>query len=201
MDLEIRKAPSVPAKLDVLDAIYARRAVRAYTSQKVEEGLIGKLLNAAIQAPSARNLQPWAFSVIQSPQLLKDISEKTKQHLKRDSEGKPQAEHFSERFSDPNFNIFYGAPTVVVICAKRDGYGPIEDCYLAAENLMLAAVGMGLGTCPVGLSRDVLRTAEFRKKLGLPEDFVPVIAITVGYSKGVFPRPPKLAPVIFKWIN
>ena len=186
--------------MDVLDAIYGRRAVRSFTSEKVEAGVIHKLIHAAIQAPSARNAQPWAFCVIQNPDFLKDLSEKIKIFVKNAALGKPQAEPFVDNFSDPKFDVFFGATTLIVICAKKEGFGPIEDCYLAGENLMLAATKQSLGTCPIGFARDILKTEEFRKKLSLPADYVPALAIAIGYAAGREMRPTKKPPVIFKWI-
>jgi nitroreductase len=67
--------------MDLTDAIYGRRAVREYTTERVDQGLLQQLIEAAIQAPSALNRQPWLFSVISDQQLLAEISEKSKTYL------------------------------------------------------------------------------------------------------------------------
>ncbi|MFX8160667.1 nitroreductase family protein, partial [Acinetobacter baumannii] len=57
-----------------------------------------------------------------------------------------------ERFSSRDFNVFYNAGTLIVIYGKPMGPFVVADCWLAAENLMLAACAMGLGTCVIGLA-------------------------------------------------
>ena len=63
--------------MSVLEAIYARRATRAYTSQQVDKPMILKLLDAAVHAPTAIHLEPWAFVVIQNRALLERIGERS----------------------------------------------------------------------------------------------------------------------------
>jgi hypothetical protein len=82
--------------------------------------------------------------------------------------------------ADPNYNIFYNAGTLVVICAKPGGLNPAEDCCLAAQNLMLAAHAAGLGTCPIGFARPWLNLSETKKELALPGDFEAVCPLIVG---------------------
>lgn len=64
--------------MGVMDAIYDRRAVRAYTERKVEAEVIQRLIDAAVHAPSAVNEQPWSFVVIQDRALPRRISDRAK---------------------------------------------------------------------------------------------------------------------------
>jgi nitroreductase len=82
---------------------------------------------------------------------------------------------------DPDFQIFYHAPVLVLISAASPGAWAIEDCSLAAENLMLAAFASGLGSCWIGSALDYLKTREGRALLGLPEGFEPVAPIILGH--------------------
>ena len=61
--------------MDTLDAIRTRRSIRTYLDRPVPEELIQKLLAAAMQAPSARNQQPWQFVVIDDRAILANIPE------------------------------------------------------------------------------------------------------------------------------
>lgn len=201
MESTIDKAGTGEPSMTLLNAIYTRRATRSFSTERVESKLVAKLLEAAIQAPSAMNAQPWAFAVIQNPQVLHEISESAKVFLSQNIHLSQESEHFEKLFLDPKFDIFYGATTLVVICAKKNGFGPAEDCYLAGENLMLTATALGLATCPIGFARDVLNTKEFRDKLSIAEDFAPVLPIIIGYSKVFSPKPERRAPVILKWLN
>lgn len=61
--------------MDVMEAIYRRRSVRAYTDQPVDKATVEALIKAATHAPSSMNEQPWAFAVIQEPRKLASWSE------------------------------------------------------------------------------------------------------------------------------
>ena len=84
------------------------------------------------------------------------------------------------RCTDPGFDVFYGAGTLIVICARRPDAFAAADCWLAAENLMLAAAALGLGTCCVGAATAALNSAEMRLELAIPPVFTPVAPIVVG---------------------
>jgi nitroreductase len=92
--------------------------------------------------------------------------------------------------ADPKFNIFYNAGTLVVIyCRPSLQWAPI-DCALAAENLMLAAYAMGLGTCPIGFAQSWLDDAEVKRELRVPGDLTAILPIIVGYPTKA---PPKIS--------
>lgn len=179
---QLRNAAS-PITITVTEAIYSRRAVRSYRPKAVTEEQIYHLLDAAVHAPSAMNSQPWAFVVIQRPELLSRISRAAKGELLKS----PGWLHSSERghvpIDDPSFDIFYGATTLVVICMREgEGFSPLGDCYLAAQNLMLAAYEQGLATCPIGLARDILREPPLKDEVRIPRGYVPVLPIIIGYA-------------------
>jgi nitroreductase len=64
--------------LSALDAIFTRRSVRSSTAQALDETTIRALLDAAVQAPTAMHVEPWAFAVVQDPATLKRISDRAK---------------------------------------------------------------------------------------------------------------------------
>ena len=66
---------------------------------------------------------------------------------------------------------------------------------------MLASHGMGLGTCPIGLAWDVLRTDSMKNKLGIPLGHFPVLPIIVGYPSEESPRTPRNPPRILNWVG
>lgn len=182
--------------MDVLDAIRQRRAVRNYSAKPVSEAEVRALLDAAAWAPSARDLQPWSFVIIQDRQRLREISERAKQALQSDPHWKTALP-----LSNPGFDIFYGAGTLILICAHQHGFAPLGDCYLAGENLMLAACGMGLATCPIGLARDVLRASDLRTALHIPAGEQPVLPIVVGHPAGAAPPTERAPPRIHAWLK
>jgi nitroreductase len=186
--------------MDLHAAIMGRRAVRDYTAQAVDEPTINRLIDAAVNAPSAVNQQPWTFTVVRDQTVLERISRDAKSHMIATMAGNPHADHFRVRLSDPNFHIFYHAPVLVLISAIAEGPWIVEDCALAAENLMLTAYAAGLGTNWIGFAQGFLNTPEGKKALGLPAACVPVAPIIVGHPKAAPPPVPRNAPRV-RWVG
>ena len=177
-------------------AIRERRATRRFATKAVSEALVHELLETAVWAPSANNLQPWSFAVVQNRILLREISQAAKRRLADDPHWRTHLP-----LADPDFDIFYGCGTLIVICAAADGFDPVGDCYLAGQNLMLMAWSMGLATCPVGLARDVLQEDFMKRRLQIPAEITPVLPIIVGYASKPMPRPSRHPPRIHTWIK
>ncbi|MDE2234762.1 MAG: nitroreductase [Gammaproteobacteria bacterium] len=180
----------------VRQAIRERRATRGFETKAVSEALVRELLETAVWAPSANNLQPWSFAVVQDRILLKEISDTAKRRLADDPHWRTHLP-----LSDPDFDIFYGCGTLIVICASSGGFDPVGDCYLAGQNLMLMAWSMGLATCPVGLARDLLQEEVMKRRLRIPADITPVLPIIVGYASKPMPKTSRHAPRIHAWIK
>lgn len=185
--------------MELLQAINGRRSVREYTDEPISDTLLRELIDAAIQAPSAINQQPWCFVVVKKPSLLAHISDQAKIHLLKASLGAP-AHPFRDMLSDPKFHIFYHAPVLVVIAAAEPSDWAVEDCALAAENLMLAAYGAGLGTCWIGFAQHWLGTADGKAALGLPTSCTPIAPIVVGRTRRQPAPAPRKAPNIL-WLD
>ena len=92
--------------------------------------------------------------------------------------------------------MFYNAGTLVVIYGKPMGPFVVADCWLAAENLMLAACAIGLGTCVIGLAVAALNTTERKTELNIPAGLVAYAPIIVGVPEGQTPVIPRKAPEI-----
>jgi nitroreductase len=153
--------------------------------------------------------EPWAFVVVQNKALLKRYSDRAKTLL-RDEAARhrdllrvpgvsPSDDHLAGLLADPGFNIFYDAGTLIVICGKPMGSFVTADCWLAAENLMLAACSLGLGTCCIGFSIPLLNTAEVKEELHVPADVTVVAPIIVGIPTGPAPPVPRKPPEILHW--
>jgi nitroreductase len=192
-------------KLDTMSAIYQRRAVRSYTDEKIEKATIEALLDAAVQAPTALHREPWAFVVIQNKERLRQYSDRAKSLLLAEQKATSFFQAAEPRalavLSDPNFNIFYDAGTLVVVGCKARGPFVEADCWLAAENLMLAATARGLGTCCIGFAVGVLNTPEVKRELGIPEGGAAVAPIILGKPKGPLPAGSRKTPEILSWIS
>jgi len=174
--------------MDVLEAIYHRRAVRAFTSEPVEKELIESLIDAAVHAPNAMDKQRWAFVVVRDRALMTRISSEAK------------ALTLKMIGANPDLNIFYDAPVLVVICATQDDRFAEQDCCLAAQNLMLAAYDKGLGTCWIGFAEAWLNQPEAKKELGMPQTFKPIAPVIVGYPQNQPKAPERHRPDLI-WIE
>jgi nitroreductase len=185
--------------MDVMEAIYQRRAVRAYTDRPVDKATVEALIKAATHAPSSMNEQPWAFAVVQSTSQLAKWSERIKAYvLKRLKPDSPLAK-YRDMISSPDYHVFHRAGTLIIICARPDTHNGEEDCSLAAQNLMLAAHAMGLGTCPIGFARPWLSQARIKRSLSIPDGYAAVFPVVVGYPSGEPPPVQRRAPEILFW--
>ena len=188
--------PRSAAAVDVASAIRERRAVRKYTSDAVDRTLVEELLRAAVMAPSALDLQPWAFAVFQGGDLLESFSRRALAHLREASA--TLAPEARRAHAGPEESLFHGASTLIVVCATSDERQAAEDCCLAAENLMLVAHAMGLGTCPIGSARAWLSLPATRAELGFGHA-IPVFPIAVGVPAEIPRAPERKPPEIVVW--
>ncbi len=194
----------LPKPVGVLDAIYSRRAVRSYTPERLDESTVRTLLDAAIQAPTAVHLEPWAFVVVQDPKALKRYSDLAKETQRTTASSQyvslPRwsATAFA-RYAEPDFDVFHGATTLIVICARPLGQYVAADCWLAAGTLMLAAAGLGLGTCPIGFAIPMLNRSEIKAELGIPPEAMAIAPIVVGVPAEKPEPVPRRPPEILCW--
>jgi nitroreductase len=156
----------------VLQVIRQRCSVRSYTPDVLDAETVRTLLEAATRAPTAMHAEPWAFVVVQDIALLHQYSEMAKASWR--------GREFATALLRTDFNVFYGASTLIVICAKQAGPFAEADCWLAAENLMLAATAMGLGSCCIGSAVEALSTPDVRHALHIGQHLTVVAPIIVG---------------------
>lgn len=185
--------------MELMQAIYGRHSVRTYSERSVPKDVVMTLLRAAVRAPSALNAQPWAFVVVQDKAMLKRYSDRAKVLFREQMGTKLGNEELRSHLRQPEYNVFYNAGTLVELCAKPQGTYPAWDCCFAAENLMLAAHDIGLGTCVIGLSWPLFEEEDVRRELSVPTGFHPVLPIIVGYPVGATEAPPRKEPEIVCW--
>lgn len=182
--------------MEINEAIAGRHSVREYKEEGVDEAIIMQLIEAAVRAPSAMNEQPWTFTVLRNQQTLDRISNEAKELLLKTTSLPVNSDQFQVHLNDPSFHIFYHAPVLILISANAKGPEVIEDCAMAAQNLMLAAYALGLGTCWIGLAQNFLNTYQGKHILGIPSAWIAVAPIIVGHSKAPTMPVPRKKPEI-----
>jgi nitroreductase len=154
--------------MDAYDAIITKRDTRSYLPDPVEADLLDRVLRAARMAGSAKNAQLTRLVVVQDPA--------TREALTRCGD-------FTAWIAS--------APVVIVLVAPVDG-GRLFDLGRMAQNLMVAANGLGLATCPVTFHHQ----DRLRPTLGLPDDMEGPMAVTLGHpgpTDDASPRAPRIA--------
>jgi nitroreductase len=149
--------------MSIQDAIYARRSICQYQEKPVEKEKLEELLKAAMAAPSAMNIKPWEFIVVTDPETMDKIRS-------------------SLMFGKHN------APAAIVVCGNTSFFKHpmaskfwVQDCSAATENILLAAVGLELGTVWLGVHPIHVFSKRISKILSLPDNVKPLNVIYVGY--------------------
>ncbi|MGQ9676979.1 MAG: nitroreductase family protein [Chloroflexota bacterium] len=162
--------------MDVMSLIKTRRSIRSFSTEPVPDDILEQLVEAGCWAPSGSNAQACEFIVVRDGEKIKRL----------------------QRFAP---GLFVAPPVAIVVCVDRERAlargGPqgrdvmcLFDAAMAAQNIMLLAHSLGLGTC-------VLRgfdQSAFRVLLNLPPDVTPELLITLGFPKQV-PKAPERRPL------
>jgi len=161
--------------MSLVDLIKTRRSIRSFLPKPVSDEDAIKILDAARLAPSGGNRQRWRFIYVNDPQVLRMI--------KNCSPG------------------FYGnAPAAIVTGLEDEGSGPgsvigLLDIGFAAENILLAVHALGLSGCAVGS----FIAAAVKKVVNAPENFRPVLILSIGYpdKEPLMPSKKKLSEIVY----
>jgi len=152
-----------PSSNPIIETIFQRRSIRKYTDQPVEPEKLEWLLRAGMAAPSAMNCKPWEFIVVTEAEKLAQ---------------------FRTRLVFGNRN----APAAIVVCGHPTllpnpaaGLFWVQDCSAAVENILIAAVSLGLGTVWIGLHPVKPFVQTVRKIVSIPRSVTPLCIIYVGY--------------------
>ena len=157
----------------VIETIMTRRSVRKYQPQAVNRDTMQIIMDCGINAPNAINRQAWEVRIVDNPEVIKKL---TDLYLKDN----PKAAE------DPNFqNMFRNAPTVAFIANDTTfPFSPV-DCGLMAENMILSAWSMGIGSCCLGgPARFMTSNPEannYLKEMGFSENYELLLCIGFGY--------------------
>lgn len=148
--------------MDAIKNLLLRRSIRKYTDQPIPKEIVNSLLEAGMHAPTARNMQPWHFVVVDQRSILDELT-----------------------VAHPYAKMLKQASLAILVCGDRkiqemDGY-IIQDCSAATQNIMLAAHAHGLGSVWLGMYPREERMREVGKLLSIPDHILPVSLISIGY--------------------
>ncbi|MBO5962806.1 MAG: nitroreductase family protein [Alistipes sp.] len=163
-------------KSGVLEAIEARRSVRAYKDTPVEHEKLEFLAKCGVLAPSAMNKQEWEVRIVENKEWIDGA---TAAYLKA-VEGTDKAKYMLT----PTFKNIFRNGSAVIFVGAPDGLFSGENVGCLAQNIMLAATELGLGTCFLGSVQMMFAEpamAEYLQSLGFSEGYKLRYALAVGY--------------------
>jgi nitroreductase/Pyruvate/2-oxoacid:ferredoxin oxidoreductase delta subunit len=186
----------------------SRRSCRNYNAQTVDRSLLEDLVKIGTTAPSGTNCQDWTFTVLPDRDAVIEFAERIGSFFKRLNRmaekrwmrralrliGKPELEFYYRQYYQSvkeglaeweqyrRDRLFHGATAAIVIASKPGGSCPMEDAMLAAQNILLGAHSMGLGTCLVGFAVEAIRNDPAMKQfLTIPAEETVYAVIAMGY--------------------
>ena len=142
------------------DIILSRRSIRKYTDEAVSDADMNALLEAGMAAPSSRNLKPWHLVTVTSRETLDRLGE-----------------------AHPHGKMLFTATAAIAVCGQID-ISPdywVQDCSAATENILIAAAGLGLGSCWLGVHPREERIEVIGAILGIPVETGILSLIAIGH--------------------
>ncbi|MEJ2156234.1 MAG: nitroreductase family protein [Desulfobacteraceae bacterium] len=188
--------------MDFAQLMEQRRSIREYLDKPVPRSLILQIIQDACQAPSAANNQPWQFILVLDKQMIKLLSDEAKKNIIAGIKKQPDSPiaSYLAQLEHPSFNIFHDAPALVYIVGDPRIPSLVTDVSLAAAYFMFSATTRGMGTCWIGLGREI-RDPELLSSIGVPGGFTIIAPIVVGYPRRIPPAPSRNAPKILKIVE
>lgn len=147
-----------------LQVIFGRRSIRVFKPGPVTEAQVQTLLEAAMAAPSAVAKDPWRFVVVRNPTTLNALADAL-----------------------PNAPMLREATVGIIVCGDMEAAHDqqlsylLQDCAAAVENILLAAHGLGLGSCWLGIHPRGERMQKVSSLLGLPTMVLPIAGVAIGW--------------------
>jgi len=208
--------PEVPSPAALVRLMRKRRSCRMYRDKPVDRAVLEDLVRIGITAPTGTNSQTWTFTLLPTRQAMLRFGELAVRFFRQlnfvarlgparlasrliagDALGKYYRENYErvvEALEDWDRTgrdlLFHGATAGIFIGAAPGGTTPREDALLAAQNIVLAAEAMGLGTCLVGFAVEAMANdPRIKREIGIPPDERIYAVIAVGHPKAPWKRP------------
>ena len=161
---------------EVIRRLFARKSVRVFTDQPIEESVVQTILKAATMAPTAGNQQLYTIIRVNDPTLLDRLADSC-DHQPFIATGKLVLVFCADCLK------WYDAFRNVGCTPRKPGPGDlllaVDDALIAAQNAVVAAESLGIGSCDIG---DIMENIEAQREiLGLPEYVFPAALLVFGY--------------------
>jgi nitroreductase len=199
---------------DVLDAIRSRRSIRQFQDKPVETPVIETLLEAGRLAPTAMGKQACHFLVVTDREVIAKLSTMCVDLVTFVMKHAWITKWFVPVAGDKEFRkivlsrrggredpVYYKAPCIIALAAPKDNHHGVADCMVAAENIMIAATSLGLGTVLVGYGAVFGRRKEGRELVGLPKDMDVHGVVCVGYPEKEPEGAPERKENLIGWVG
>lgn len=174
---------------EVMNTILHRRSIRRFAPKQIEEAALQQILQAGLYAPSAGGRQGVIFAVCQD----KEVNERLGKIKRANSQPRMATATSFVSHEQPSIaddpkltNAFYDAPTVITMFAPKNFLFSVDDCAVAAENMMLAADALGIGSCYIGqgwTAFDDPYGQEILRRWNIPTDRYAVMQLLLGYPR------------------
>jgi nitroreductase len=200
---------------EIIKNIKERRSIRNFEDKEIDKETLKEIIQTGKYAPSAKNDQPWKFIVITKKEYIQELSKQIKEELKKllkwrflkkykikELKNKEILQFiFVIAFSKTDM-IFFNAPALVLILTKNRLFYD-ESCACCAQNIMLTAHSMGIGSCWIGFASVLGLNKKIIKKIGIPDKHHISAAIIFGYPKDKIIKSSirKIGSDIIKWIK
>jgi len=152
--------------MEAYEALMTRRSIRKFEERSIDEKILKDILQAAMNAPSAHNRQPWEFILIDNKKILEEI---------------PKLNKYAE--------MCKRSPLSILICGdleKENLEGLlVQGCSAAIENILLAAHIKGIGSVWTGMYPKKNRIDGLRNILSLPSNILPIGLVVLGYPSEI----------------
>lgn len=175
--------------MKLLKAIASRHSVRAYAPGAVEAEKLEAVVQAGNLAPVFGRLH---ITVIEDGQLLREINDVTLEMMRRSGD-----KFLEKRAASPGYAPLYGAPAMIVLSALNgnDSHGfNMANVSCAAENMIIEATELGLGTCFVMGPMMAFANPQLVEKCRIPAGHVPLVGVLLGHPQEGTANAPRNVP-------
>lgn len=173
---------------ETVSDIQNRRSVKEYKAEQITDEELTAVLEAGMNAPSGGNRQSPIFIAVQNKEWIQRLC-----RLNAEIAGAPEG-----------FDVFYGAPTIILVLADKNAPDAVQDGSLCLGNMFNAAYALGLGSRWINRIRETFETElgrELLKEAGYEGEYIGVGSCILGYPANGFPEPIKRKPDYYKIIR